>query len=440
MNLGLPLLDRALNPAAQRRWLIFINVGLVGIFWYITVIILFLWVNMSQSQYSESAWFGKQPDSYQPDLPVLPKLPPTPPWMKKLSVGLSILFVVTISTATVAAMFTLILFFSSGFFIDRILNNSALELVVIAWLISLVLIIVTVILFRVMEKQKQYCDMKYDDFAGRFTQSMSLSKWIFNGMNIPTTTMGFMELTPSVWKKRGMADKFGRTFFDWNHVKLSVYEYSTTRLKTSLKICRVINFFVFPLFGWAYILQMINEDVFLPPYILLLALQTLLLFSGRLIYGGEKQVKVYEFNRHTGQIIKFDPSGNQIWSYPFYEFNAYIRYCRPEAKRPASYTLYMTHRHSPHWTAKDMVYLCCPWTTHSDRNSITELMDTLIAFMNVTLPLPQCIALQACRHLDSTTQKLEPHEADNKIDFLSMSDKEYKDTMFQFWKERQSTY
>ncbi|MBF4360333.1 hypothetical protein, partial [Vibrio anguillarum] len=82
-----------------------------------------------------------------------------------------------------------------------------------------------------------------------------------------------------------MADKFGRTFFDWDHIKLTVYDYSTTRLKKWLKVCRKVNFIIFPLLSWSYILQMINEDVFLPPYVLLLVLQTLLLFSGRFIYA-----------------------------------------------------------------------------------------------------------------------------------------------------------
>ncbi len=392
---------------------------------------------MSSNQYSSSAWTGKQPESYKLDSLLLPKLPPTPPWLERVNIGLSLLFIFTITTVMLTAGLTLVLLFSSGFYIERIFHDSVMgAAVIIGWAISLVLIIVTVGLVRDSDKYKEHCDMKYDDLAIRFTQSMSLSKWIFTGIAIPTSTMDFIGVTPSVWKKRGMTDKFGRTFFDWNHVKLTVYEYSTTRLKTSLKVCRKINFFVFPLFSWMYILQMINEDVFLPPYILLLVFQTLLLFSGRYIYRGEKQEKVYEFNRHTGQITKFDPSGNIIWSYPFTEFNTYIRYNRPENKHPASYELYMIHRHSPHWTMKDVISLGPPWTTHSDWNSTKELMDTLIAFMNVSLPLPQCIALQECRHLDSTKQKLEPPEADNKIDFLSMSDKEYKDRLFRLSQER----
>ncbi|NAW70063.1 hypothetical protein CAG54_13150 [Vibrio sp. V27_P1S3P104] len=397
---------------------------------------------MLQHQYSESAWTGKQPGCYEPDLSNLPKLPLTPPWLKELSVGLNCLYVLVIIMVTLSIIATLILLFSSGFYVDRILINSMMKPLVIAWLINLILIVITVFLFRTQKKHREHCEMKYDDLAHNFTQSMLIYKWVYNGMSIPTTTMGFMELTPSVWKQRGMADKFGRTFFDWNHIKLTVYDYSTTRFKKWLKICRKANFIIFPLLGWSYIMQMIHEDVFLPPYILLLVLQTLLLFSGRFIYAREKQVKLYEYNRHTGQVSKFDPSGNQLWSYPFSEFNMYVRY-QPgsgQADRSPSYIPYMIHRYSPHWKVEDIISFNPPWTTHSDRQSTKELMDTLIAFMNVTLPLPQCLALQACRHLDSTTQRLESTEAGNRIDFLSMSDKEYKDMLFQIWKARQSAY
>lgn len=394
---------------------------------------------MSRHQYSESAWTGKQPDCYEPDLSSLPKLPPTPSWLKELSLGLNCLYITTITTVTLSIIATLILLFSSGFYIERMLINSMMKPVVIAWLIDLVLIVVIVVLFRIQKKHREHCEMKYEDLALHFTQSMRLHKWVYTGMIIPTTTMSFMTLTPSVWKQRGMADKFGRIFFDWDHIKLTVYDYSTTRLKKWLKVCRKVNFFIFPLFSWSYILQMINEDVFLPPYILLLVLQTLLLFSGRFIYAGEKQVKLYEYNRHTGQVSKFDPLGNQLWSYPFSEFNIYVRY-QPgsgQGDRSPSYIPYMIHRYSPHWKVEDIISFHSPWTTHADRQSTNELIDTLIAFMNVTLPLPQCLALQANRHLDSTTQRLEPPKAGNRIDFLSISDKEYKDMLFQIWKARQ---
>ncbi|KQA97472.1 hypothetical protein XV92_18105 [Vibrio metoecus] len=401
---------------------------------------------MSLHQYSESAWTGKQPDCYEPDLSSLPKLPPTPSWLKELSLGLKCLYISIIITVTLSIIATLILLFSSGFYVDRMLINSMMKPVVIAWLTNIVLVVVIVILFRIEKKHREYCEMKYDDLALHFTQSMYLYKWVmrsykrvYTGTIIPTTTMSFMELTPSAWKQRGMADKFGRTFFDWDHIKLTVYDYSTTRLKKWLKVCRKVNFIIFPLLSWSYILQMINEDVFLPPYVLLLVLQTLLLFSGRFIYAGEKQVKLYEYNRHTGKVSKFDPSGNQLWSYPFSEFNMYVRY-QPgsgQADRSPSYIPYMIHRYSPHWKVEDIISFHSPWTTHADRQSTNELIDTLIAFMNVTLPLPQCLALQESRHLDSTTQRLELPKAGNRIDFLSMSDKEYKDMLFQIWKARQ---
>lgn len=391
---------------------------------------------MLQRQYSESAWTGEQPDCYEPDLLSLPELPPTPPWLEKLVLGLTILFISTVAILILATIATILILFSSGFYLDRVQNHAALEWVSAALLISLVLIVVSVILDRIKKKHRQLCEMKYDNFAVHFTRSMALRKLAFSGMIIPTTTMGFMELTPSVWKQRGMTDKFGRTFFEWDHVKLTVYEYSTTRLKTLLKVCRGVNFIAFPLLGWIYVLQMITEDVFLPPYVVLLVAQTLLLFSGRLIYAGEKQTKLYEFNRHTGQVSKFDPSGNQLWSHPFSEFNVYIDYQRAESKQPACFVPYMIHRHSPHWLVKDIVSFQLPWKTHADWHSTQELIDTLIAFMNVRLPLPQCIALQACRHLDSTTDTLEPPEACNRIDFLSMSDKEYKETLSKLLSER----
>ncbi|KDE39482.1 hypothetical protein ADINL_2611 [Nitrincola lacisaponensis] len=398
---------------------------------------------MLQCQYSESAWTGKQPDCYEPDLSSLPKLPLTPSWLKELNVGLNCLYILVIITVTLSVIATLVLLFSSGFYVDRMLANSAMKPVIIAWLINAALILVTVFLFRIQKKNRDHYDIKYDDLALNFTKSMPLNKWVYSGMIIPTTTMGFMELTPSVWRQRGMADKFGRTFFDWDHIKLTVYDYSTTRFKKWLKVCRRVNFVIFPLFGWSYILQMINEDVFLPPYILLFVLQTLLLFSGRFIYAGENQVKLYEYNRHTGQVSKFDPSGNQLWSYPFSEFNMYVRYEPSDygpTKRSRSCVPYMIHRYSPHWKVEDIINFYPPWTTHADRQSTKELIDTLIAFMNVKLPLPQCLALQACRHLDSTTQALETPEAGSTIDFLSMSDKEYKDMLFQIWKARQGTY
>ncbi len=391
---------------------------------------------MSQRQYSPSAWTGKQPDSYEPDLSSLPKLPPTPSWLKRLNSGQPYLYISLIVTVTLTTIVTLIVLFSSGFYLDRILNNSATTLVGIAWLINLTLIIVAVILFKIEKKHRESCEMKYNDLAIYFTKTMTLSRWVYSGMSVPTTTMNFMKLTPSVWKQRGMADKFGRTFFDWDHIKLTVYDYSTSRVKAWLKICRKVNFIVFPLFGWAYILQMINEDVFLPPYILLLVLQTLLLFSGRFIYSGEKQIKRYEYNRQTGQVSKFDPSGNQLWRYPFSEFNVYIlsQWTRHGGTTD---TPYMLHRYSPHWTIKDIISFTQPWTTHADVQSTRELLDILMAFMNVTLPLPQCIALQECRDLDPTTQALEARAPNNKIDFLSMSDKEYKTTLFQLWQKRQ---
>ncbi|MBF4348526.1 hypothetical protein EAY19_20915, partial [Vibrio anguillarum] len=85
---------------------------------------------MSLHQYSESAWTGKQPDCYEPDLSSLPKLPPTPSWLKELSLGLKCLYISIIITVTLSIIATLILLFSSGFYVDRMLINSMMKPVV----------------------------------------------------------------------------------------------------------------------------------------------------------------------------------------------------------------------------------------------------------------------------------------------------------------------
>lgn len=274
---------------------------------------------------------------------------------------------------------------------------------------------------------------EYKDYSIKASQRFSKPSFFFLKHDnffytLPSRILGLMDLVPSVWKKRGFKDKDEMENFSWNEEIWASYHNQhifASPVIQKIKLINVLNW-VFIITGWPFlIMQMINDDVYLPAYIIILSMSTLLLLISLMTKRkGFKKTTLVIFNRRTG-MVSASGSKEKPWSCHFRELNAYYN----NAARSNEYLILVPR--TPIGEPRLGIDLRS-WTSSTDLEACLELWNSIQHFMNIHATLPFVIPLEAVRDNDPTSKKMRPEQGEDMGELLqlrTLTDDEYRNRL-----------